>query len=66
MNFFIHENASENIVCEMVSIVSRGDESIAQKNAQFLMCKAYNLIIIFPLDHAISVAVWKKLSAYIQ
>ena len=24
--FFIHENASENIVCEMAAILSRGDE----------------------------------------
>ena len=25
-NFFIHENASENIVCEMAAILPRGDE----------------------------------------
>ena len=26
---FIHENASENILCEMVAVLSRGDESIS-------------------------------------
>ena len=28
MKIFIHENVSENIVCEMAAIVSRGDELI--------------------------------------
>ena len=31
-NFFIHENASKNIVCKMAAILSRGDELKYKKN----------------------------------